>query len=48
MIPHSFFPPDPTRLGDYLAAGFKLGSDFALALTTVIVNFVSSLGQFMA
>jgi hypothetical protein len=41
-------PPNPTKIGEYIAGGFKVGSDFALALTNVIVTFVSSLGQFFA
>jgi hypothetical protein len=48
MIPHSFIPPDPTKIGEYIAAGFKLGTDFALALTDTIVKFIQSLGSFFA
>lgn len=45
--PASFFPPDPTKFGEYIGAGFKLGVDFAKALTDVIVTFITDLGTFL-
>jgi hypothetical protein len=48
MIPQSFIPPDPTKIGEYIAAGFKLGTDFAVALTDVIVKFIQGIGTFLA
>jgi hypothetical protein len=41
-------PPNPAKIGEYIAAGFKLGTDFALALTDTIVKFIQSLGSFFA
>lgn len=45
--PMSLFPPDPTKIGEYIGAGFKLGTDFAAALTTLILEFVGSIGTFV-
>ncbi len=47
MIPHSLFPPDPTRIGEYIGAGFELGVAFAQGLVTVITDFIGALGKFM-
>jgi hypothetical protein len=47
MNPHSFFPPDPTKIGEYIGAGFELGTKFAQALVTVITDFIGSLGKFL-
>lgn len=45
MTPDSLIPPDPTRIGEYIGAGFELGLDFANALTTLIIDFVGAIGK---
>lgn len=45
--PQSLIPPNPAKIGEYIAAGFELGISFAEALTTAIFEFISALAQFM-
>jgi hypothetical protein len=48
MLPHSFFPiPNPAKIGEYIGGGFELGITFARSLTTVILDFIGSLGKFI-
>lgn len=48
----SMFPPDPTKIPQYIAAFFKLGVTFGEALMTGIVvptmKFITDMGTILA
>ena len=45
MSPESFIPPNPAKIGEYIGAGFEVGLNFANALSTLIIEFIGSIGK---